>query len=448
MAYNSGQFHTISEHASKLNQIDLVKSDWINSLLEDFEIDDVNDEMNYDNNIWTKYDLEKLNCDQLEHIWVVDGSYAAIRNGNKEVTYVKAALLTIDRNKIDNIDVYSPHPMMLQDLMKDSALQFSTVLPQKNIRSKKGNLYDTVRHIIFDSLKMQHQGIFYDTYKWILFKKWHGIKCKSPKFYCPCCNKKIDGFEYDADEMECPYCHEKMLLTDVLGLHLDMGDDFAKEKVAISYMTIVEHLMLFMVIKYNWSSSDKNVLSNTLYIKDGPLILGGQYAKIVPLIRDLFEYSKNINRPIHVIGVEKTGEFVDYLAILSKFNKIEDGKLKCAILSHEYIRKNVKRIGKFDPSLKNPYGYRTNWGEKAFVIVDNHTHFVLNFATGAYNDNVGHPNINDVIDIERILKTLPSIVSSKYDGALYPVELANSVASLSNYPSGKVLERFTSDKIK
>lgn len=448
MAYNSGQFHTIPEYASKLNHVDIAKSEWTKSLLDNFEIDDVMDEANYDNNIWAEYNLNDINCEPLEHIWVVDGSFAQVYNKNKELAYVKTALLTIDENKIDNVDIGNPHPMILQDLMRDSALHHITVLPLKNIHSKLGNLYDTVRHVIYDSLKLQDEGIFYETYKWLLFKKWRNISNNSPSFFCPCCNKMIEGFRYDEDEMECPYCHQQVLLTDVLGLHLDMGDDFAKLKVVTSYMTIVEHLMLFMVIKHNWYYSDKNLLSNTLYIKDGPLVLGGQYSKMVPLIRDLFEYSKEIRRPIHVIGVEKSGEFFDYLSIISKFNSVDNNKIKCAVLTHDYIRKNIKQVGKFDPSQFSPYGERTNWGEKAFVMVDNHTHFVLNLVTGKYNDDDQHPCDKDVIGLDRIIKTLPRIISSKYDGALYPVELANSIASLSNYPSTKVLERFTADMLK
>jgi hypothetical protein len=43
------------------------------------------------------------------------------------------------------------------------------------------------------------------------------------------------------------------------------------------------------------------------------------------------------------------------------------------------------------------------------------------------------------------MATLPKILSNKFEGALLPVELANKIASLSTYPSAKVLELFAED---
>ena len=449
MAMPAGQYHTFNEKASKIGHIEVLKSEWVKSLLDDFYTDDVNDETIYDNSIWVDYNLDETNDKELEHIWVVDGSYVEENSNKKELVYIKAALLNINQNKIDDIDVLNPHPMKLQKIMSDSALFHATVLPLRNLKSKRGNIYDTVRNIIYDSLKLQDNGIFYETYKWLIYKKWNNLNNNSPAFECPFCGKKIDdGMPYDSDKYICPYCNNELLSTDILGFHLDMDDDYAKLKVGTSYMTIIEHLMLFTVIRHNWNLQSKDVLSNTLYIKDGPMILGGQYAKLVPLIREMLEFAKQDKRPIHIIGVEKTGEFVDFLSNIAKFNKVDDNHIKCAILSHQYIREKIKRIGKFDPSQKSPYGFRTNWGEKAFVILDNYSHFVLNLTTGNYYDDENEPNENQIIGIMRILKTLPKLISRKYDGAIYPIELANGIASMSNYPSSKILERFTESNIK
>lgn len=44
------------------------------------------------------------------------------------------------------------------------------------------------------------------------------------------------------------------------------------------------------------------------------------------------------------------------------------------------------------------------------------------------------------------MATLPSLISRKFEGALYPIELANGVASMSSYPSAKILERFIENR--
>ncbi|HMO83415.1 MAG TPA: hypothetical protein PKC18_00695, partial [Lacipirellulaceae bacterium] len=52
------------------------------------------------------------------------------------------------------------------------------------------------------------------------------------------------------------------------------------------------------------------------------------------------------------------------------------------------------------------------------------------------------PTPADLIGLDRILATLPTLVSRRFEGGLYPIELANGIASLSSYPSAKILQRF------
>ena len=99
------------------------------------------------------------------------------------------------------------------------------------------------------------------------------------------------------------------------------------------------------------------------------------------------------------------------------------------------------------PDRGNPYGLRTNWGEKVFVFLDENTHMVLNMTTGGYEKGDSYPSSSDIIGLERILATLPALISRKYEGALYPVELVNGIASMSNYPSAKILQDFVKDMI-
>ena len=113
------------------------------------------------------------------------------------------------------------------------------------------------------------------------------------------------------------------------------------------------------------------------------------------------------------------------------------------MLNHGYIRTEIQRA----PDHVNPYGLRTNWGEKVFVVIDENTHMVLNMTTGEYRPDDSFPADNDIIGLKRILSTLPSLVSRKYEGALYPIELANGIASMSNYPSAKILQDFVRDSL-
>jgi hypothetical protein len=141
-----------------------------------------------------------------------------------------------------------------------------------------------------------------------------------------------------------------------------------------------------------------------------------------------------------VIGQEKTGAFADHLASIGRFAPpLERGaKPSFAVLTHDYVRREVYR----SPDLSNPYGMRTNWGEKVYLKLHPGSFLVINVPTGHYDPLGGFPSQSDLIGFNRVLSTLPSLSSHKFEGALFPVELANGVASMSSYPSAKVLQLF------
>ena len=88
-------------------------------------------------------------------------------------------------------------------------------------------------------------------------------------------------------------------------------------------------------------------------------------------------------------------------------------------------------------------------GSATISFVDGNTFYlrpgtvmVLSVPTGDYCERGDFPALADLIGLDRILSTLPRLVSRRFEGGLYPIELANGIASLSSYPSAKVLQRF------
>ncbi|HMH21154.1 MAG TPA: hypothetical protein VK563_05240 [Puia sp.] len=432
------------ETASKLGHLTVVESDWVKSLVADFEQVQTR-EGDFSQTTW--YPFEPTGIVPLRNVWAVDGSYVSIRSDGKppkEMAFVKTALLTIDQVKLNTIDKEQPHPLLLRDVLKDSAVFHATVFPLKNVRTSLGTNYDAIRHIVWDSMRIDEDGAFYETLKWIAYRKWESsVEASSPAFECPHCSEKIEmGLPYDSDEDNCPICKGKVFITDMIGFHLDMDEDSAPDSVASAYMLIMEHLMLFTAIRLLWRHSDKSLVTDTLFIKDGPLTLRSQYSKMVPNIRAFLEHAKHQGRPVHIIGQEKSGAFFDHLSSIVMFTQphARGDNLSYAPLSHEYVRREVYR----SPDLSNPYGKRTNWGEKMYIKIDPGTYMVLNVPTGEYIDDVSFPGPADLIGLTRILATIPNLVSYKFEGALFPIELANGIASMSSYPSAKILQRFIS----
>lgn len=430
------------ESASKLGHLSVVESPWVKSLVEDFDSTAVPDG-DPSRTVWQTFD--PAGVEPLSGIWAVDGSFVAVRSEQrpaKEVAFVKTALLMLDRARLDVIDKDLPHPLLLRDVLKDTGVQHATVFPLKHVRTSMGTNYQAVRHIVRDSLRVDQQGAFYDTLKWLAYRKWlPNSASTSPGFQCPLCGEEITlGLAHDVDAAPCPHCGGEVFLSDVWGFHLEMDEDSAPESLASSYMLVMEHLMLFTAVRLMWHHTDRALVSNTLFIKDGPLTLRSQYSKLVPNIRAFLQHARDADRPVHVIGQEKSGAFFDHLASVARFASPHSRgePLTYAPLTHEFVRREVYR----SPDLTNPYGSRTNWGEKMYVKVDPGAYMVVNVPTGNYLPANDRPTAADLIGLQRILATLPSLVSHKFEGALYPVELANGIASMSSYPSAAILQRF------
>ena len=429
MPYKGGN-RLSCETASKLGHLDVVKSELVNELIEQFE----NIEPAGVESTATWEPIDNSN-ESLRLIFAVDGSKQTVRSDfppYKELSFVKTALLRLDQHALGKLDPEAPHPMALRDIMADSAMYHATVLPLKGVRVQGQSNYDAVRKIVFDSFRDPSLGSEpYKTLKWLAYEKWSGAETDSPRFSCPHCMEECEGLPYDADEGDCDFCGGHLYLSDMIGFHLEMVEDAAQDSVSTSYMLIHETLLLFTGIRYFFERQKFGVLANSIFIKDGPLTLRSQYSKLVIPIRRFFEYTKENNIAVHVVGQEKTGAFVDHFDIIARQAPTHSVFLP----SNEYIRKEVQHT----PERAEPYGSRTNYGNKLFVKLDEYHHLVLSIPTGEYKNS---ESLGDLIGFKRIVNTLPEIISHRHECALVPVELANGVASLSSYPSAAILKIF------
>ena len=267
------------ESASKLGHLKVIQSEWVRELIGEFEYT-TSDPKDTSNTLWIEFDPQAEAV--LPRVFAVDGSFVTVPSTDyprKEVSFVKTALIRVDKAKLDKIDKDNPHPLLLQDALADSALYHATVFPLKNIRSKLGTNYDAVRHIVRDSIKGDQNGEYYQTLKWLAYQKWAATSSLSPAFDCPHCSREISGLPADADEGACTHCKKTVFLTDMIGFHLDMAEDSAPESVRSAYMLVMELMMLFTAVRFYWHSSDQQLVTNTLFIKDGPLTLRSQYSE-------------------------------------------------------------------------------------------------------------------------------------------------------------------------
>lgn len=438
MPYQGGK-NLPSEKASKLGHLDVLKSPLVQKLVESFEQpskDEENDEVS-----WQPFPPDEQ---PLDIIFSVDGSLQIIQDEAppyKALAFIKTALLRLDQVALNRIDKESPHPFELRDLMADSALYHATVFPLRHVKVPGLSVYHAVRQIIYESLKdasLKAEPI--ETLKWLAYEKWSGKAKSLPPFQCPHCENNTATLPYDAEKGNCPTCGEEIFISDMLGFHLEMAEEAARDSVVSAYMNIHEILLLFTGIRHFWETN-RQTLRRCLFLKDGPLQLRAHYSKLVAPIRRFFLHAFEQNVPIYLIGQEKTGTFVDYLNLIGRNAPANH----LFIPNHEYICEEIQHRSANTAYL---YGQDTNYGAKTFVTVGERYRFVLSIPVSCeMKDFISNPESEKVIGLNRILNTLPNILSSKHENGLLPIELANAVASLSTYPSAQMLKLFADSSI-
>ena len=428
MPYTKGE-RLPGERASKLGHLDVLKSPLVQELCNNFE--DPSKPVSKKTVTWQPL---PNNGKPLSLIFAVDGSQQVIESEGrpkKALGFVKTALIMLDQPALATIDKNEPHPFAIRDILEKSQIYHATVFPLRYVVASSQTVYHAVRRVIYDSMKDPSlEGEVLETLKWLAYQKWEGANRRLPDFQCPHCDSKECTLPYNTEIGKCPQCNEEVFVTDMLGFHQAMAEESAPDAVATDYMSLHETLLLFTAIRYFWLNK-KEILPFCLFIKDGPLYIRAQYSKLVEPIRRFLAMARDSGTPICVLGQEKNGSFADHLQLIA--DDVPIGSF--FIPGHNYIREEVQHL----PVSGAAYGKDTNYGAKIFVRLNERHRFVLNIPTGAY---VRDPQLTNLISGSDIFATLPTILSARYESALLPVELAHSVASLSTYPSAKVLAMF------
>jgi hypothetical protein len=428
MPYQSSR--TLSgERASKLGHLAVLKSSLVQRICASFE-----DPGPIPVSAAVKWLPIPASAPPLPLVFAVDGSYQIIeqeRPPRRTVAFIKTAVLRLDRAALAQVNPREPHPFAVRDILSDAALYHATALPLRHVFVSGYSIYDLVREAIFESIKdASLEGEPMETLKWLAYEKWDGTRKDLSPFDCPHCRQEVVILAFDTETSQCPACGMKVFLTDWLGFHQDMAVDAAPDLVATSYLMVHETLLLFTAVRLYWESQ-RDILRRALFIKDGPLALTAQFSKLVAPIRRFLAFSARAGYPVALIGQEKTGRFFDHLQIIGP----SAPEMSLFIPDDIYIKTEIQHR----PLGGAPYGEYTNYGAKAFVHLRRNDLLVLSIATAGF---VPNPTIADLLAADAILSTLLTIGSARFTGALLPIELANDVASLSTYPSARILKVF------
>jgi hypothetical protein len=228
----------------------------------------------------------------------------------------------------------------------------------------------------------------------------------------------------------CPDCSHEHRLADYLGLCDQDAEDRSTAETVSNLRAVLEALALFsLIVKFR----DRDpIMRRTLFVLDGPLILRAQLSRLVEPIRALIEHQRTLGRRLFLVGVEKSGEFRDFA---DSYSSVLAQPGDFFVPDVRFIVEEVNGRSFTPDSYRN----RVNYGAKVVARLGPHHVLALDVPTGGL---VMSPGSADLIGFEVTLRCLSKLLSYRFENALIPIVLANTMASISNQPSGSILAQF------
>lgn len=387
-------------------------------------------------------EFQPVKQNPIRHVVAVDGGFSEVAVQSKYPSstlcfFQFGALIfsVADLEAIEDSPFIDP-----SDMAKLKRIQrLKLALPVRNVAIENAKtLTESVRATLHEFFGRRLDGSsLLETLKWFLFEE-YGSPCEAYVLAsCPSCRKGPVTIERKAvsgdGRFPCSLCKESLYLTDAFRLHEAIDDEMGAGGILGYVTTLLEQIVMAHVLRLMLSQKP-SLLSELLFIKDGPLAFFGQtanmHAKMRSLVRYLFA-----KHDLFMVGIEKSGNFVDHAAEIAKGMKAGSA----LILDNEYIYKYIIP-GNADPT--SPYGRTTYYSNKVIFKTAAERMYVLSIPT---TDAKAFPTLADLRNLEVILTNVEKLKCDMYDDALIPVALVNKLVSLANHPSSSILQRFAAE---
>jgi hypothetical protein len=429
------------EQASKIGHLKTIQDPTIQQVVESFEsIDELDVPAGLE--LTGSVDLDASTS--IHRVITVDGGQAVVPNPVKREKTVAFTQVAACMLKLDDLREMRENPMLdPRDLSKrtdENTWYNFAVIPLSGVSLPGRTVKETIRLLAHSTLSSNHTGLL-DTLKFLVFREWEDSwpdDIDKPSMHCLSCGLEFE-LPIGKQNFKCPdsHCSHEHWLSDYLGMVSNNADDWAKEDITNALRDVLETLTLFHFIRKYYKTP--KIINETLFIKDGPLLLRAALSRLVEPIRSFLEFCKKNDANIKLVGVEKTGDLCNFIeAFGSKLENPGDFFLPTVQFLVEEIG------GRSFPSDKSKYRNRVSYGAKLVAKIGKHHTIALNIPTGSF---MLEPKPNDLFDHEEIFRVLSQLVSYRYPNAIIPLVIANSMASISRKPSGAILEAFLDEKM-
>ena len=392
----------------------------------------------------------------IRRIIAIDGSTVtkAVQNGfpKAEAALFNAAVIVIKTDELEKFaGDYVPSPSQLRDLEKVNTM--SAVLPGANVVGKRPEedtpkkfFRSTIRQELNFKLDPQHESLL-DTFLAITPSdagKGSGLQCPIEE-----CEKRIQRPRRDSLCL----CENLAQLypTDSLRTHERFYDNTSSEQAFTAFRMVVEHLLLVNILRYFYLNHPPRWFDEIAFVMDGPLAIFGMPAWLKEYIQTEVasihnELVKQGHAGLLLMGMEKTGEFLDHLEELD-WHQSEGPRqfLKnCTALvpTTKYIYRHIRP----NPDTQKAYGAAVYYGRKILYKNQTGQHAVV--MTPIVNSAGREPNGTDLIAFPRLgeaLDIVDDLYTHLYRDGFIPLVRANAHAAIPLRQGQRILEHLFDD---
>ncbi|MEY8312333.1 hypothetical protein AALA61_10130 [Oscillospiraceae bacterium 42-9] len=443
MSYGNDYSNKPFERASKTSHTNIINDTTVQSFLSKCKIPPYHEEI--DDKDIELLTLEEPTKNPIKNIITIDGGYTNVfvkeDFPSSTIAFFQFGALFFKHQ--DLLDLKEKPFIDPEDFFKLQNIQrIKLVVPTKGIAlDGEIDFVSSVRRTIYEFFISQpERNGFMDALKWLIFEEYSSSD--NSKIWhlatCPHCSVGVDIQRKNVQNdytITCPHCGDKIYLTDILRLHEVIDNELGAGGILGYLTTAVEQIIIVYLIK-QMLNIRPSLLSQTLFVKDGPLAFFGQTANLHKPMRKLMTFL-NQNHSIYLVGLEKSGSFVEHAVQASK--KMLPKQM--LLLGNSYIYKYIIPGNGRD---SEPYAISSYYGHKVIFKSEHNNVYV---ATIPNVQAMVEPQISDYININEILYNITALKCDLYYNSLVPVVMANKLVSLADHPSSDLLKTFAQEKI-
>ncbi len=382
----------------------------------------------------------------VRRIVAVDGSSITktVQNGfpRAEAALFNAAVIVIKVDELTEFNRdYMPSPSQLRDL--ELVKTMSAVLPGQNVvglgreqDTPKKFFRHTVRQEMNFKLDKRHESLL-ETFLEVTARKVDGKVNRD--FQCPIedCQLVPPRVDRKASDTTCKCpLSEQLYSTDSLRLHERFHDYGSSEQAFTAFRMVTEHLLMLNILRYFHEQLPLRHFDTTAFVIDGPLAIFGMPAWLKDHIqRDVARIHNDLvgegRLGLLLMGLEKTGEFIDHLEELDWHEgegprqQLPNGT--ALVPTTEYVYTHVVP----NPSPREIYGQQVNYGRKVMYKNNAGQHAVV--MTPIVNGTGSEPNSSSLAAFPRLgdaLDIIDDLYTHLYQDGFIPLIRANAHAAI------------------